>query len=334
MRIALLNVPYRLPADARQWITVPPQGYGGIQWSVANLIDGLLEVGCTLYLLGAPGSPAPEGLQVVPATDLAQSTEWLESHDVDVVHDHSNGELLPRHLGDLAVVSTFHLTGTPRWPANCVYVSRAQREMAGSRYAPVIRLPVNPARYFFKNAKQDYLLFLGRVSRHKGVKEAAAFAAAAGLVLKVAGPAWEADYRRELLSDFADTVDFLGEVGGRDRLELIANARAVLVMSQPTPGPFGTTWMEPGATVVSEAAASGTPVVATDNGCLSELVPGVGVVLRSGEAVSSGVAGQALASLPEPEEVGDVAVRRWGHVKIATQYLGAYEHAIRGHGWK
>src|SRR5262249_45697667 len=154
-----------------------------------------------------------------------------------------------------------------------------QRTGAGSATAPVIRLPVNPQRYLFTDKKQDYLLFLGRVSRHKGVKEAATFAAAAGLPLRVAGPSWEPDYLAEVTARHPDTVEYVGDVGGHRRLELIAGARAALVMSQPVPGPFGDLWSEPGATVVSEAAVSGTPIISTANGCLPEIVPGVGVIL-------------------------------------------------------
>lgn len=212
MRVAVLNVPYRLPSDADQWITVPPQGYGGIQWVVANLIDGLLELGCTVSLLGAPGSPSSPGLEVVQITDRTQTREWLGTHEIDVVHDHSNGQMLPSQ-GRHSAISTFHLTGAPQRPVNCVYVSRAQRRMAGSRHAPVIRLPVNPARYVFNSAKQDYLVSLGRVSRHKGVWEAAAFAAAVGLPLKVAGPAWESDYYAALVEEYSGTVEYVGEVG-------------------------------------------------------------------------------------------------------------------------
>lgn len=333
MRVAILNVPYRLPADPSQWITVPPQGYGGIQWVVANLIDGLIHTGFSVSLLGAPGSQPRDGLDVVPAVNPAQTQEWLDSNQVDIVHDHSNGQMLSSRCKRNAVVSTFHLTGRPTRPVNCVYVSRAQRRMAGSQRAPVIRLPVNPDRYLFRRAKHDYLIFLGRVSEHKGVWEAAAFAAASGLPLKVAGPSWEADYLARVLADFPGTVEYLGEVGGADRVPLIANARAVLVMSQPVKGPFGTAWVEPGATVVSEAAVCGTPIVATDNGCLREIVPGVGRVLDNNGLVTSVQASRTLESLPSADAVRDVAVDRWGHIKIAAQYVEVYERAGHFKNW-
>jgi glycosyltransferase involved in cell wall biosynthesis len=334
MKIAMLNPPFRMPSDPSRWITVPPRGYGGIQWVVATLIDGLLAVGCDVALLGAPGSPATAGLSVVDVADRRGVEEWLADNHVDALHDHTNGDLLPIQT-TVPALSTFHLTGTPRRKANCVYVSEAQRMGAGSENAPVIRLPVNPQRYLFTVQKQDYLLFLGRVSWHKGVKEAAAFAAAAGLPLRVAGPSWEPDYLAEVLACYPGTVEYLGEVGGPHRLELIAGARAMLVMSQPVPGPFGDLWSEPGATVVSEAAVSGTPVISTANGCLPEIVPGVGTVLVEGitDRMTGAVADQTLRALPGPEEVRATALERWGHERVARQYIVEYEQLLRRHAW-
>jgi glycosyltransferase involved in cell wall biosynthesis len=334
MRIAMLNPPYRLPGDPSRWITVPPQSYGGIQWVVATLIDGLVAAGCTVALHGAPGSPKVDGLEVHDVVDAPGVTRWLKDNHVDIVHDHTDG-VLPPSLDGIPALSTFHLTGCPRRRANCVYVSKAQRERADSESAPVIRLPVNPDRYLFEDRKDDYLLFLGRVSRHKGVIEAAEFATAAGVPLRVAGPSWEPDYFADLTERFPRTVEYEGAVGGRRRLELLAQARAVLVMSQPVAGPHGQTWSEPGATVVAEAAVSGTPIVSTANGCLPEIVPGVGAVLPSDTARECRrmAADDVLANLPGPHEVREVAIARWGHQRIAAEYLQAYRRLLSGEVW-
>ncbi|MFJ8795066.1 glycosyltransferase [Streptomyces sp. NPDC102462] len=256
----------------------------------------------------------------------------IEAFAPDIVHDHSNTAALPPD-GLRPTVSTHHLNGVPERQINGIYLSCAQRSAAGSVSAPVIRLPVNPSRYPFQEAKDDYLLFLGRVSAHKGVREAAAFAHAAGLSLTVAGPAWEKDYLDALLADFPHTVRYVGEVGGGTRTRLIARARAQLVLSQPWGGPFGGRWIEPGATVVSEAATSGTPVIASDNGCLPEIVPGVGTVLPVGQKITPAEAKQVLASLPTAQAVRETAVDRWGHQTIARQYLAVYKRAVNGEVW-
>ncbi|MEU0924592.1 glycosyltransferase [Streptomyces malaysiensis] len=332
MKVAMVIPPYRYGADPSQWITVPPQGYGGIQWAVATLMDGLLEAGREILLLGAPGSPMREGITVSAAVEKADIHAAIEEFAPDIVHDHSNTAALPPG-GLRPTVSTHHLKGVPERRTNGIYLSRAQRTAAGSVSAPVIRLPVNPARYQFEEKKDDYLLFLGRVSAHKGVREAAVFAHAADVPLTVAGPAWEKDYLDALLADFPHTVRYIGEVGGRARTELIARARAQLVLSQPRGGPFGERWIEPGATVVSEAAASGTPVIASDNGCLPEIVPGVGIVLPVGRDITPRDAKRVLETLPTPQAVREVAVERWGHRTIACEYLAVYKRATSGEVW-
>lgn len=332
MKVAMVIPPYRYGADPSQWITVPPQGYGGIQWVVATLMDGLLEAGCEILLLGAPGSPVQDGVTVSDTVETADIHAAIEAFGPDIVHDHSNTAALPAN-NHRPTVSTHHLNSVPELQTNGIYLSRAQRTAAGSASAPVIRLPVNPARCQFQEVKDDYLLFLGRVSAHKGVREAAAFAHAAGVPLTVAGPAWEKDYLDALLADFPHTVRYVGEVGGSARTRLIAHARAQLVLSQPWGGPFGGRWIEPGATVVSEAAASGTPVIATDNGCLPEIVPGVGTVLPTGWEITPGDAKAVLASLPTAQVVRETAVDRWGHHTIARQYLAVYKRAVSGEVW-
>ena len=51
MRIALIAPP---------WYTIPPSGYGGIEWVVALLADGLTERGHDVTLFAAPGSDIPD----------------------------------------------------------------------------------------------------------------------------------------------------------------------------------------------------------------------------------------------------------------------------------
>jgi glycosyltransferase involved in cell wall biosynthesis len=334
MRIAMVNWPYRLDDGRGEWVTVPPQGYGGVQWIIANLVDGLLELGHEVYLLGAPGSPAPPGLHVVDAGTAETMAAWLADARVDVVHDHAENfvdvaEVRP----DLPALGTHHATGRPRGTSLAVYSSYAQLRAAGAAPGPVVRIPVNPARYPTGEPKADYVLFLGRVSPWKGTMEAAAFAAAAGLRCVIAGPPRDLEYRDRIARRFP-AAEFAGEVGGRERLRLLAGARAVLVPSQAVRGPWGDAWCEPGATVVSEAAASGTPVVSTGNGCLAEITPYVGrVVEEPMDELTPARAREILDSLPSPAEARAAAIAHWGHVTIARQYVALYERAASGHGW-
>ncbi|MFJ7279798.1 glycosyltransferase family 4 protein [Kitasatospora sp. NPDC098663] len=328
----MLNPPHRFGQDTSQWITVPPQGYGGIQWVVATLIDALLAAGHEVLLVGAPGSTARPGLTVSDATTFDTTRAALRTFGPDVVHDHTNGQLLPAEP-DWPTVRTHHLNSVPEYRTNSVYLSHAQRRAAGSEHAPLIRLPVNPDRYTYRQEKEDFLLFLGRVSVHKGARQAAAFAQAAGLPLKLAGPAWEPDYLHGILTDFPGTAEYVGEVGGSHRTELLAAARGLLVLSQPLGGPLGDEWIEPGATVVAEAAVSGTPVIASDNGCLAEIAPHVGIALPVEHTPTGEEAAKILAGLPAPKQLRATAVERWGHHLTASTYLEVYRRAAADGTW-
>lgn len=335
MRIAVATLALRLPTDPTRWITVPPQGYSGVHWVVANLIDGLLSRGHEVVLLGAPGTCEwHPSLSVVDIATDAEIYEWLDTAEVDLLHDHSCGQLDPARIAaKVPYVSTHHMTGDGRSPDRCIYLSLAQRTAAGRTGAPVIRIPVNAKRYHFRQAKDDYLLFLGRISAFKGALEAASFAQAAGLRLVLAGPSWESEYRAEIRDAFGATAEFVGEVGGARRLELIAGATAVLALSQSVMGPWGALWCEPGSTVVSEAAVSGTPVIGTANGCLAEIVPEVGVLVPEGKSFTRADAHRALSSLPSPETVRDKAIALWGHEVIAAQHEMVYAGVISGESW-
>jgi glycosyltransferase involved in cell wall biosynthesis len=336
MDIAMINIPIETPwLGQGSWVTVPPAGYGGIQWVVANLIDGLLELGHRVYLLGAPGSLSNHRSLIV--LDLGSTEDiltWLASNSVDIIHDHSNRIPLETLFPAQPYVSTHHFTGTPRNPVNAIYCSSAQCKAAGSSIAPVVRIPVNPARYRFSAEKEDYLLALCRVSPWKGALEAAQYAEAAGLRLILAGPAWEGEYFHTVMTKFRHVVDYRGEVRGMERLNLLAKAKALLVLSQPVMGLWGDIWCEPGATVVSEASVSGTPVISSDNGCLPEIVPHVGVVIPTGEELVPVRVRATLSALPSAEMLQSAALREWHYLKIAQEYEQIYMQVIGGRTWR
>lgn len=332
MHVVIINPPYRNPEATSEWLTLPPQGYGGIQWMVTNLIDGLVELGCCVSVLGAPGSRATHrNVKFYDVVDRLGVNAFLQQHHWDIVHDHTNGVCFdPAWTEGGRFVGTHHLTGAPLL-GNCIFCSEAQAIAASQPVAPVIRIPVNLERYPLREEKDEYLLFMGRVSPWKGTREAAAFAKSAGRMLLVAGPTWEEDYANDIQRDFTGTVKFLGSCKGAERLDLIQRATAMMVLSQAVPGPWGHKWCEPGSTVVSEAAACGTPVIASKNGCLLEIAPRVGVCLN--EEFDHYNASEIVSSLPLPRAVRTVAREEWDHRLISKQYLDLYEKVLVGLHW-
>jgi hypothetical protein len=139
---------------APPWFTVPPQGYGGVENMCADLVDGLVERGHEVTLIGA-GNPGTKAGRFVPTyTDppsgrlgeslpevlhTAAVAQILAGLDIDLVHDHTlAGPLLARGRGVPTVV-TMHgpVAGEPGEyyrqlgdTVDLVAISRAQRHAA------------------------------------------------------------------------------------------------------------------------------------------------------------------------------------------------------------
>jgi glycosyltransferase involved in cell wall biosynthesis len=138
----------------------------------------------------------------------------------------------------------------------------------------------------FREQKDHYLLFLGRLDAAKGADVAARLAAELDLPLIMAGRK-EPGFFEEAVAPYLDGKRrrYVGEVSGRPKWELYAGARALL---------FPIQWEEPFGLVMIEALACGTPVLATRRGSVPEILTDgeTGVIVPGGdfEALADGVA--------------------------------------------
>jgi len=288
LRIAMLAPP---------WISVPPAGYGGVESVVSVLTESLVARGNEVTLFCAPGSTS--SAEVVTLLDDAHPDEIERSlyevdhvarafaaiddahggHSFDVVHDHCGFTALS--MADrlaTPLVHTLHGQFTPATSAfyarheskaTLVAISRTQRAAAPERLADVEVIP-NPIElrvWPMRERKEDYLLWIGRITADKGPHRAIAAARAAGVPLVLAGviqPGQQAFFDREVAPHIDhERVRFLGEIGGARKRSVFAGARALLM-------PIS--WREPFGMVMVEALACGTPVIAFPAGAASELV--------------------------------------------------------------
>jgi glycosyltransferase involved in cell wall biosynthesis len=167
-----------------------------------------------------------------------------------------------------------------------------------------------------------YASFLGRMAPEKGPREAALIARAAGVPLRMAAkirePA-EREYFEAVVEPLlCSDVEYVGELGLQDKLELLGGSFALLNPLQ---------WAEPFGLVMIEALATGTPVVATPAGSAPEIVSdGVTGHLRNGR--------QALAAalLVAPELHRSTcrasALRRFDTARMVTEHVQVYERLL------
>lgn len=106
----------------------------------------------------------------------------------------------------------------------------------------------------YKDQKQDYFLFLGRVYSGKGVDIAVQVTQKIGARLVIAGQNPEG-------RTFPPHVDFVGYADVEKRRELMSNAKGAFVASQ---------YVEPFGGVQIELLMSGTPTITTDWGSFAE----------------------------------------------------------------
>ncbi|HVX22171.1 MAG TPA: glycosyltransferase family 4 protein [Acidimicrobiales bacterium] len=277
---------------APPFLPVPPPGYGGIERIVAAVAEGLVRHGHDVTVYAAPGSsttarlvtplraPAVLGDPSSAGDELYHAmAAYLDASSFDVIHDHTGlGPALGAVLsGSPAVVHTLHGPWTE--PArrffealqrrvHLVAISHAQRAANGGlHYAGVVHNGVDLARYRFNPAKEDFLLFLGRVSPEKRPEVAIDVARRAGrplvMVVKRTEPA-ERDYWEAVVAPrLGDDVEVLDQPSHEVKVDVLGRARAML---------FPIDWPEPFGLVMVEAMACGTPVVARRLGAAPEVV--------------------------------------------------------------
>jgi glycosyltransferase involved in cell wall biosynthesis len=331
------------------WFPVPPTGYGGIEWVVSLLADGLVDAGHDVTLFASGDSRTRAKLsfvyEVAPSSEIGRAQ--LEVHhalacferadEFDVINDHSG----PPAAVIAGAVSTpaVHTTHGPMLgEAGAVYEQIARVaprtgliSISMNQRVPHPNLPwianvpnaLDFSVYPVHPHRGDYLLFLGRMNAEKGAHRAVAVAMEAGVPLKIAGkkrePA-EQLYFHEFVEPHLHTgqIEYLGEVSHGEKVELLQNARATL---------FPIDWEEPFGLVMIESMACGTPVIATKRGSVPEVIEHgrSGIVV---EHYREMVDALEHADELDPLELRHAAEERFSRERMVADYLDAYQRAI------
>lgn len=284
------NYKLRIAQIAPLWNRIPPKEYGGTERVVSVLTEELARRGHDVTLFATEDSITsarlistyPKSLNEAGIKNPAVANEIILQHVGTAYKMQSQFDIIHDHIGSIAgnfvktpVVVTLHgpITPTKRKLYELFdkpyYVSISKSQI---KYFPNINiagtvyngLPME--HYPFKKKDKGYLLFVGRISKLKGVHHAVEVAETLSLPLIIAATLHARDvayFKKYIKPRLSDKIRWVGEVGEEERNDLMSNALCLL-------NPI--TWKEPFGLTMIEAMACGCPVIAFNKGSIPEVI--------------------------------------------------------------
>jgi glycosyltransferase involved in cell wall biosynthesis len=341
MRIAMIA-----PLEIR----VPPIAYGGTELVVSLLTEELASRGHDITLFASGDSISQARLESVCPHSLRGSdgdkgilnllnvVSCLQRADqFDIIHNHTTVEgMSTAGLVNTPVLTTLHgdLNGDFRtlfthYKGWYNTISRSAQSLLPEkeRFAGVIYNAIDCASYPFNGGERDdYLLYLSRISPEKGTHLAIQVARKLGRRLIIAGNVDEVDqqYFQSQLSPQIDgkLIQFVGEADYYQKRQLLCQAQCLVAAIN---------WPEPFGLFMVEAMACGTPVVALKRGSAPEVVcHGVtGFVVNTLEEMMDAI-GQV--NQIEPKCCREYVELRFDVPRMADDYMLAYQRILEAEG--
>jgi glycosyltransferase involved in cell wall biosynthesis len=287
---ASATAPLKIALIAPPWFAVPPTGYGGIEWVVSILADGLTARGHEVTLFASGGSRTTARLvSCYEDPPSARLGDWLvetrhtihayaRASGADIVHDHTLSGLATAAAFPLPVVHTVHgdVNQTLRDyykdlppSVHLVSISQSQcRTLPPGISAHVIHNGIDTALYPFSAKPGEYLLFVGRMNATKGVLDAIEIARRTHrrllILAKVNEPEEAAYFESTVRPALARAnVEVRFQVSHEEKAAAYREAFATL---------FPIHWEEPFGLVMTESMSAGTPVIAYRRGSVPEVI--------------------------------------------------------------
>jgi len=325
--------------------TIPPPKSGSVESMTSLLTEGLVAKGHDVTLFATGDSKTKAKLAAIythgywhdenmwpwelyEMLNLAAAVE--RAREFDIIHFEAAYypmSLAFTRLSPTPIVQTLHHSPSraevalwSRYPeAPFVAISNEQRMLLdGANVVATVLHGIDTDNFTFRETPEDYLLFLGRFTKGKGVLQAIEVAKRVGMKLVLA--AAEDDYYRQEISPHVDgtQIVYYGEADFDAKVKLFGGARALLYPVQAR---------EPFGLVLAEAMACGTPVVALDLGAVREVVDdGVTGMIFSD-------LGEMVDNLPKAfsldrRRIRERAVERFGAERMVNEYVAVYERIL------
>lgn len=263
---------------------VPPKKYGGIELIIANLCQGLRDLGLKINLY-SPGELSISGVvhsktlnQATPTIisggnpnteehlkavqeHLLQNTQW---GDIILFNHADQFRFLKKRLGRRFFLKV-NLFEVAHWLdagiyKNVIYPSKSLANVIGK---PGFHAP-HGINLIFNNAeteRSENLFFAGRLTKDKGLSIALEAVKKIGCKLVLAGPEHQTSFCNELIND--SSVIYLGELSYQELFAEYQKSKAQIYLTQ---------YVEPFGLSVIEAMAAGSPVITTGLGGTGDTV--------------------------------------------------------------
>lgn len=298
MKIAVLAPP---------WLSIPPVGYGGIEWVVSNLIDGLVKKNheVVLYATGDSKGTVPikyfyekalgnsKGQKLNPYHIIAHLYHFYKNYasSFDIIH--CNASEIAVFFSDFTKtpnVFTLHnnYTDNPQdilaeygWAdaqrkslmlfKNLPYVSisNSQRlSIPELNYVKTIHNGIRPEDFIFNARGGDHIKWLGRIDPVKGID------AAIEVVKKSKKKLYISGFLDPGKKNYFDTVVYpqISEGNVKQEAEIKTLSKKSEFLGDAKLFLFPLLWEEPFGIVMIESMATGTPVIAYARGSVPEVI--------------------------------------------------------------
>lgn len=337
MRIGMVS-----PLEMR----VPPVGYGGTELIVSLLTEELTHRGheVTLFASGdsvtdaelVSGSPtflrgSSRNKAVLTMLNVVSCAE--RAAEFDIIHNHTALEGMSiAGLIPTPVLTTLHGDMNGDWELlfhryggwfNTISYSALSLLPENSRCVGVIHNAIDCSAYPFNpGPREDFLLYLSRISVEKGAHLAIEVARDLGVKLVIAGNVDDPDrdFFESEISPHVDgeLIEYFGEADFQAKCDLLFRAHCLLA-------PI--TWQEPFGLFMVEAMACGTPVVAMRLGAVPEVIEDrvTGFVVDSLDEMKTAV---THCHSIRPEDCRARAKTLFDVPRMVDDYLKVYEQII------